>query len=85
MKRFIAILLLALLTSSCQRSCSRFDRQFQSSSRNYTIEVYSGGERVFMDSVNGIINDSEGSDGIYYTDKEGYLIEISGDYILKSK
>ena len=45
--------------------------------------MYSGGDTVFYDRFNGIINNSEGSDGVYYY-KGDTLIEVSGDYIIKS-
>lgn len=59
------------------------ERSFQTSSRNYEVVMYSGGDTVFYDRFNGIINNSENSDGCYYYRGDS-LIEISGDYIIKS-
>lgn len=76
---FIAIVLL----TGCSRGCASFDKRFQTSDRKYEISVYSGGKIVFNDTVETIINSEEKSDGIYYYKKDT-LVEISGDYILKS-
>lgn len=59
-------------------------KKFQSSESNYEVIMYSGGDTVFHDTFKGIINDTEGGDGMYYF-KGDSLIEISGDYIIKSK
>lgn len=72
-----------LLLASCQRACLTFNKSFQSSSRDYEVIMYSGGDTVFRDKFHGILNDSEGSDGMYYY-KGDTLIEVSGDYIIKS-
>lgn len=45
--------------------------------------MFSGGDTVFFDQPNTIINSSQNSDGIYYY-KGDTLVEVSGDYILKS-
>jgi hypothetical protein len=47
------------------------------------VVMYSGGDTVFHDKVKTIINSENGSDGIYYY-KGDTLIEVSGDYVLKS-
>ena len=72
-----------LLLSSCQRACTRFNKKIQTAERNYQITMYSGGKVVFQDRFRGIINDSEGSDGMYYY-KGDTLVEVSRDYIIKS-
>lgn len=77
---FAAIL---LLFTSCQRGCQRLEKKYQMSDRTYEVKVYSGGETVFKDRFTGIANDTEGGDGMYYI-KGDTLIEVSGDYILKS-
>lgn len=83
MKRFIVIIAVALLLSSCQRGCERMEKNLQTSKRNYTIIVYSGGKEIHKDTFTGILNGSEGSDGYYYT-KDGKLIEVSGDCVISS-
>ena len=83
-KSKITILLLALTLGSCQRSCEKFNRDVQISERDYTVVMFSGGDTVFVDNFTGIINNSEHSDGIYYY-KNNELIEVSGDYVIKSK
>lgn len=86
MKRFLKIAaagLFILTATGCQREWLSIKKGVQTSERNYEIYVYSGGQIVFEDKFTGILNDSNGSDGIYYY-KDGKLIEISGDYIVKS-
>lgn len=68
---------------SCQRACTSINKSLQTSSRDYEVIMYSGGDTVFHDKFKGIMNDSEGSDGVYYY-KGDTLIEVSGDYIVKS-
>lgn len=82
MKKLLAFILVCSL-SSCQRACTRINKQWQTTSREYKVFVYSGGKTVFTDSFYGIINDAENSDGCYYY-KDDTLVEISGDYIIKS-
>lgn len=84
MKRTTLILIATLALTSCQRGCSKLDRALQLTEKNYTIVVFSGGDTVFVDNFKGVVNNSDHSDGIYYY-KEGELIEISGDYVIKSK
>ncbi len=79
----IAFLLLFMF--GCQRGCSRISRNFQASERNYIILMYSGGKIVYSDTCKTIVNDVENSDGCYYYNKDGKLVEISGDYVLISK
>lgn len=71
------------LCSCTQRGCQSFQRSTQYSERNYEIVMYSGGDTVFHDSFRGIINGEEHTDGIYYF-KEDTLVEVAGDYIIKS-
>lgn len=82
MKKYIYIIL-AVGLSGCARSCAKFDKQNQTSPREYDVTVYSGGDTVFHDKVRTMINSEDNSDGIYYY-KNDTLVEISGDYILKS-
>lgn len=83
MKKLIIYSAMFLTLTSCARSCQSFDRSFQTSARNNEVVMYSGGDTVFYDKFNGIINNSEGSDGVYYY-KGDTLVEVSGDYIIKS-
>jgi hypothetical protein len=84
-RKFKTILIVVGLASlsSCQRACTSISRDIEAGNRNYTIEMYSGGKVVFTDTVTAMINNSRSSDGIYYY-KGDTLVEISGDYILKS-
>lgn len=84
MKKSILIIVVSILLSSCQRSCTKFERSIQTSERDYTITLFSGGDTVYTDSFRGIVNNSEHSDGIYYY-KNNELFEVSGDYVIKSK
>ena len=60
------------------------DKHWQTTVRNYEVIMYSGGDTVFIDKFRGIINSEENSDGCYYY-KGDTLIEVSGDYIIKSE
>lgn len=82
MKYFLYSFLVISLTS-CSRGCASFSKKMQTSSREYELTMYSGGQVVFQDRVHTIINSEESSDGIYYY-KGDTLVEVSGDYILKS-
>ena len=83
MKKIIIYSLICISLTSCQRSCQSFNKDFQTTDRNYEIIMYSGGDTVFYDKTKTIINSEKNSDGIYYY-KEDTLIEVSGDYIIKS-
>jgi len=85
MKKINLLLVLfgIILITSCQRGCQTLERGFQMTSRWYSVTVYSGGDTVFYDTFNGIINQEQGSDGIFYF-KNSQMIEISGDYVIKS-
>ena len=85
MKKTALILLFvtALSLCGCARSCESFNRSFETSDRNYTIEQYSGGVLIKTYQFKGILNNQENSDGYYFTIKDT-LIEIGGDLIIKS-
>ena len=84
MKKTIVTLAIALFAVSCtDRTQQSLSRNFQFSDRNYNITVYSGGKPVFEDSFHGMINQEENSDGVYYF-KGDTLIELSGEYVIKS-
>ena len=83
MKKIIIYSLICISLTSCARSCQSFNKDFQTTDRNYEIIMYSGGDTVFYDKTKTIINPEQNSDGIYYY-KEDTLIEVSGDYIIKS-
>lgn len=82
-KKTIIYLSIVLILSSCQRACTKYSRAFEATERNYEIIMFSGCDTVFIDKFKGIVNNSEASDGIYYY-KDGKLIEVSGDYIIRS-
>jgi hypothetical protein len=81
--RYFIYSFLVLSLASCSRGCASLNKELQTSSREYEIIMYSGGKVVFHDKVHTIINSEKDSDGIYYY-KGDTLIEVSGDYILKS-
>lgn len=85
MRYYKWLFLLIIFTASCARGCARFNRGFQTGERNYIIEMYSGGVLVFSDTCRTIVNNSGESDGIYYENEQGELIEVGGDYILISQ
>lgn len=76
------LLLLSLTLLGCARGCQQMDRDF-SSNRHYIIKVYSGPALVMVDTLQGVINQEEKTDGIYYY-KGDTLKEVSGTYILTS-
>lgn len=84
MRKSILIFIAGLGLTGCQRSCTACSRNMQESERDYSVLMYSGGDTVFYDQFTGIVNNNKESDGIYYF-KGDTLIEVSGDYILKSK
>ncbi len=84
MKKVTLFAALLVLLTSCQRGCTSLSRSIEMDEREYSIVMFSGGDTVFTDTFIGMVNNSENSDGIYYY-KDGELIEVSGDYVLKSK
>jgi len=80
----LSIFILVSMLCGCQRQCQRMDKHWQSTARTYRVVMFSGGDTVFYDNFRGIINSEEGSDGCYYY-KGDTLVEISGDYIIKSE
>jgi hypothetical protein len=78
----VFIILLALC--GCQRQCQKMNKHYQTGAREYEVIMYSGGDTVFYDKFNGILNSEDGSDGCYYY-KGDTLIEVSGDYVIKSE
>jgi len=83
MRKLLIYLVLCTGLAGCARSCEGCNRDLQMGSRTYEVIMYSGGDTVFYDKFNGIVNNSENSDGCYYH-KGDTLIEVSGDYIIKS-
>jgi len=81
-----SLIILALFTlCGCQRSCMKFEKSMdKNSERDYNLVVFNGGDTVFVDNFKGVVNESKEDNSIYYF-KDGELIEISGDYILRSK
>ena len=83
MKKILFLAIIALSFAGCQRSCNSFTREFQTSTKNYDIKVYSGGKLVEQYKFKGILDNQKNSDG-YFFYKNDTLIEISGDIIIKS-
>lgn len=83
MKKVAFIALLLGFTSCTQRGCQATKVGFEFSEREYIVDMYSGGRVVFTDTFRGIVNGEEGTDGFYYL-KGDTLIEVGGDYVLKS-
>lgn len=81
--KYFSFIFLFLFCSCTKQGCQAWDRSQQYSDRTYQVKVYSGGKVVYSDQFSGIINQEEKSDGIYYY-KIDTLVEISGDYIIKS-
>lgn len=83
MNKVAAIIFLFAFASCTQRGCQRFKKKTQYTDREYSVTMFSGGDTIFHDKFKGIINGEEGTDGFYYF-KNDTLIEISGDYIIRS-
>lgn len=81
--KILLYLTVVIVLSSCERGCAKFNKSVQTGARNYEIIMYSGGDTVYYDNFIGILNAESGSDGCYYY-KGDTLIEVSGDYIIKS-
>ena len=81
-----SLIILALFTlCGCQRSCTKVETSIQKDKeRDYNIMVFSAGDTVFVDNFRGVVNVSKDEKTIYYF-KNDELIEISGEYILRSK
>ena len=83
-KIYYALMVLACISlSGCARTCNSLDRSFQTGSRNYHIEQYSGGQKINVYDFRGILDNQEGSDGFYFY-KGDTLIEVSGTLLIKS-
>lgn len=81
-KTILLFAIIVLTLSSCQRGCQKWKRDNMTSKRDYQIILISGGDTVFMENFHGIITEEEGN-GMYYY-KGDTLVELSGDYIIKS-
>lgn len=82
LRHILLVIGFSLLLSSCERGCQRLKRNTQTSKRSYVIEIYSGGKLIFTEHFHGIVTEEEGNGCYYY--KGDTLVEVSGDYILKS-
>jgi hypothetical protein len=83
MKKFLFIYVMVFVIG-CTASDQQAIKKTSSEERDYEVIMYSGGAVVFHDKFHGIVNNSENSDGCYYF-KGDSLIEVSGDYIIKSE
>jgi len=81
---YVALLIIAAISlTSCQKWWESIKKDVQTTDRNYEIEQYSGGKLIATYKFTGTLNDSEGSDGVYFY-KGDTLIELSGNMIIKS-
>jgi len=83
MKKIMGLIIAVMLFSSCQKELEGMKKNFQTTNRHYHVEQYSGGVLIAEYDFVGTLNDSENSDGYYFTEGDT-LIEISGDIIVKS-
>ena len=84
MKSIIKVSIILLFLTSCTaRGCQSWNRSMQFSDRSYEVEMYSGDSCVFRDKFHGILNQEDHSDGFYYF-KGDTLVEIGGNYVIKS-
>ena len=85
-KSLLILAIIAITLSSCSRGCQYFSRNIADNHKQYVnIKQYSGGILINEWDIYGIINNSDKSDGYYFYDREGKLIEISGDITLTYK
>lgn len=49
------------------------------------VKCYSGGKVIYSGASTGQIRSEENSDGYYFKDTRGVLVEVSGDCLLESK
>lgn len=82
-KSYLLFIALIIFTSCTQRSCQKWEKSTQYSERQYEVHLFSGGDTVYTDKFRGIINGEEATDGFYYF-KGDTLVEVSGDYVIKS-
>lgn len=84
--RFVSLYLVVcglFVLSGCARGCESMNRKFQMTKQTYTIRFYSGGKLVEQwTNIRTMVNSSKSSDGYYFRDTEGRLIEVSGDVVI---
>ena len=85
MKRLFIILgvIVVLGLTSCARDWQSLKRDTQTGSREYWVEVYSGGKLIKDYHFKGILNNQTNSDGYYFYQGDS-LVEVGGDIIVKS-
>ncbi len=83
--KLIAVILIAVMLSGCARSCQFVSRNLaDNTSHEVKITMYSGGDTVYHKHLkSGIINNYENSDGYYFYDNGGKLVELSGDVVIE--
>lgn len=80
----LKLLTFALLTfalTGCARGCQSLERKTMGNHR-IRVCLYSGGKLITNFEFTGVINSSEHSDGYYFYNNDGRLVEISGDVII---
>lgn len=80
----ILLLIVGVITlTSCARGCQGFNRSLADNHKQHVnIKQYSGGKLVGEWQIYGIVNEAKGSDGYFFYDNNGELVEISGDITL---
>lgn len=81
---YLLIFIILIFTGCTTRQCQSCKRANQFSERDYEVFMYSGDSLVFHDKFHGVINQEDSSDGIYYF-KGDTLIEVGGNYLIKSE
>ncbi len=85
MKAVILVSIALLTLVGCERSYVKMEKSLdKNKARSYNLVVFNGGDTIFVDNFDGVVNVSKEDNSIYYF-KNNELIEISGDYILRSK
>lgn len=74
----VSLLILVVFLTSCTRGCESFNRNFQMSKKDCHVIQYSSDGHILNDyKFHGIVNNSEHSDGVYFTIGDS-TIELSG-------
>lgn len=80
---FILLVCLSLtFFLSCDRDYEKMRRDMQVGNKSYRIELFSGGKLIKYWDTKTLVNNSDKSDGYYFRDSDGNLIEISGDVVI---
>jgi len=79
------VILFAVVILVSVSGCTDADREKMLTNwgKEFTIEMYSGGQLVRTWTSSGKVSTEQGSDGYFFKDKAtGKLVEVSGDVVI---